>query len=44
MKRIPDAVYTNEMWEEVVKLITESGFSIPEVERKLSTVPSTLRY
>jgi transposase len=44
MERIPNAHYTKELREEAVKLVTESGLSIPEVGRRLSIAPSTLRY
>ena len=44
MERIPNAVYTRELREEAVKLITESGLSIPEAGRWLSIATSTLRY
>ena len=43
MEKIPRAIYTKELREEAVKLVTEGGFSIPEVGRKLSISPSTLR-
>jgi len=44
MERIPRAIYTKELREEAVKLVRESGFSIPEVGRKLSVATSTIRY
>lgn len=44
MERIPKAVYTKELREEAVKLITEGGLSVPEVERRLSIPASTIRY
>ena len=44
MERIPRAIYTRELREEVVKLVTEGGLSIPEVGRRLSVAASTLRY
>ena len=44
MERIPRAIYTKELREEAVKLVTEGGFSIPEVGRRLSVAPSTIRY
>jgi transposase len=44
MEKIPRAVYTKELREEAVKLVTESGLKIPEVGRRLSIAPSTLRY
>jgi len=34
MEKIPNAVYTKELREEAVKLITEDGISIPEVGRR----------
>ena len=44
MKRIPKAVYTKELREEAVKLVTEGGFNVPEVGRRLSIAPSTISY
>ena len=44
MEKIPNAVYTKEFREEAVKLVTESGLSIPEVGRRLSIPTSTVRY
>jgi transposase len=44
MERIPRAIYTKEVREEAVKLVTEGGLSIPEVGRRLSIAASTLRY
>jgi transposase len=44
MERIPNAYYTKELREEAVKLIAEGGLNIPEVGRRLSIAPSTLRY
>ena len=44
MEKIPNAVYTKEFREEAVKLVIESGLSIPEVGRRLSVAPSTLSY
>jgi transposase len=44
MERIPNAVYTKELREEAVKLVIESGLSVPEVGRRLSIAPSTLQY
>jgi transposase-like protein len=44
MEKIPNAIYTRELREEAVKLVTEGGLTIPEVGRKLSIAPSTLRY
>lgn len=44
MEKIPNAVYTKELREEAVKLVKESGLSLPEVGRRLSIPPSTLRY
>jgi transposase len=44
MERIPRAIYTKELREEAVKLVTEGGLSIPEVGRRLSIASSTLRY
>jgi transposase-like protein len=36
MERIPRAMYTRELREEAVKLVTESGLTINEVGRRLS--------
>jgi transposase len=44
MERIPRAIYTKELREEAVRLITEGGLSIPEVGRRSSVSTSTLRY
>ena len=44
MERIPRAIYTKELREEAVKLVTDGGITIPEVGRRLSIAPSTLRY
>jgi transposase-like protein len=44
MERIPNAVYTKELREEAVKLVTEQGLSIPEVARRLSIPKSTITY
>jgi transposase len=44
VERIPNAVYTKELREEAVRLVTEGGLSIPEVGRRLSIAPSTLRH
>jgi transposase len=44
MERIPRGIYTKELREEAVKLVTESGLKIPEVGRRLSIAPSTIRY
>ena len=44
MERIPRAIYTKELRAEAVKLVTEGGLSIPEVGRRLSVSPSTMRY
>ena len=44
MERIPRAIYTKELREEAVKLVAEGGLKIPEVGRRLSIAPSTLRY
>jgi transposase len=44
MERIPKGIYTKELREEAVKLVTEGGLRIPEVGRRLSIAPSTLRY
>jgi transposase-like protein len=44
MERIPRGIYTKELREEAVKLVTEGGLKIPEVGRRLSIAPSTVRY
>jgi transposase len=44
MERIPRGIYTRELREEAVKLVTEEGLKIPEVGRRLSIAPSTIRY
>ena len=44
MERIPRGIYTKELREEAVKLVTEGGLKIPEVGRRLSIAPSTIRY
>ena len=44
MERIPNAVYTKELREEAVKMVTEGGLSVPEVGRRLSISSSTIRY
>jgi transposase len=43
MERIPRAIYTKELREEAVKLVTEGGRQDTEVGRKLSVSPSTIR-
>ncbi len=42
MKRVPYGVYSRELREEAVKLVLESGLSMPEVGRRLSSPPSTV--
>ena len=44
MERIPMAIYTRELREEALKLVSEGGVSIPEVGRRLSISASTIRY
>jgi transposase len=44
MERIPNAVYTKELREEAVKMITEDGLKAPEVARRLSIPKSTITY
>ena len=44
MERIPRAIYTKELREEAVKLVTEGGLKIPELGRRLSVAASTIRY
>ena len=43
MEKIPYGVYSKELREEAVKLVTESGLSIPEAGRRLSIPTSTVR-
>jgi len=42
MERIPRAMYTRELWEEAVKMVTEGGLTINEVGRRLSISPSPI--
>ena len=44
MERIPNAVYTKELREEAVKMITEGGLKAPEVALRLSIPKSTITY
>jgi len=44
MERISGGIYTKELREESVKLVAEGGMSLPEVGRRLSIAPSTIRY
>jgi transposase len=44
MEKIPKGIYTKELREEAVKLVTEGGLTIPEVGRRLSIAASTVRY
>ena len=44
MERVPKVVYTMEFKEEVVKMVTEAGLSIPEVGRRVSVAKSTIAY
>ena len=44
MEKIPNAVYTRELREEAVKMITESGMKASEVARILSIPKSTITY
>ena len=44
METIPSAVYTKELREEAVKLVTEDELSIPEMGRRLSIATSTIRH
>jgi len=44
MERIPNAVYTKELREEAVRLVTEKGLTIPDVGRRLSIPKSTISY
>ena len=42
MERIPYGIYSKELREEAVKLVTEGGLSIPEVGRRLDIPTSTI--
>jgi len=44
MERIPKSIYTKELREEAVKLVKESGLSVPEVGRRLAIPKSTIAY
>ena len=44
MEKIPRGYYTRELREEAVKMVVEGGESVPEVGRRLSISPSTIRY
>ena len=44
MEKIPNAVYTKELREEAVKMITEGGLKASEVARTLSIHKSTVTY
>jgi transposase len=44
MERIPKAVYSRELREEAVKMITEGGMKAPEVAERLSIPKSTITY
>jgi transposase len=44
MERVPRGIYTKELREEAVKLVTEGGLKIPEAGRRLLVSPSTIRY
>ena len=44
MERVPKAVYSKELREEAVKLVTAEGLSVKEAGRRLSISPSTLAY
>jgi len=44
MERIPNAVYTKELREDAVKLVTEQGLTIADVGRRLSIPKSTISY
>lgn len=43
MERIPYGIYSKELREEAVKLVTEGGLSIAEVGRRLEIPPQTIR-
>ena len=44
MKRVPYGVYSKELREEAVKMVLESGLSMPEVGRRLSIPSSTVHH
>lgn len=44
MERVSNAVYTKELREEVVKMITEGGLKAPEIALRLSIPESTITY
>ncbi len=44
MEKIPRAVYTKEFKEEAVKMVTETGLSVPEGARRISVSTSTVAY
>lgn len=44
MERIPNAIYTSELREEAVRMITEGGLKAPEVARRLFIPKSTITY
>ena len=43
MERIPYGIYSKELREEAVKLVTEGGLSMTEVGRRLEIPPQTIR-
>jgi transposase len=43
MERIPYGIYSKELREEAVKLVTEGGLSMVEVSRRLEIPNQTLR-
>ena len=43
MEKIPYGVYSKELREEAVMLVTEGGLTIPEAGRRLSIPTSTVR-
>ena len=44
MERIPRAVYTRELRQEAVKLVTEGGFTVREVGERLAIPSQTIKY
>ena len=44
MERIPNAFYTKKFRDEVTKLVTEQGLTIPDVGLRLSIPKSTIAY
>ena len=41
-QRIPKAIYSKELREQVVKLVTDEGLGLQEAAKRMSLPPSTL--